>query len=287
MTSRIVITGAGGQVGTFLAARAADTAHDVLALTSAQCDITDAAAVGAIDLHSGDVLVNCAAYTAVDAAETDAEHAHAVNAAGPGHLAAACGRAGARLIHISTDYVFDGDFGGAPPRPYEPGDATRPLSVYGDTKLAGEKAVLTASQDSLVVRTAWVYTGAAGGSDFVSVMRERAAGDSTLEVVDDQIGSPTYVGDLADALLTLVESWPGARVLHAANGGAASRYEQACAVFATLGADPGRVRPVGTAAYPRPAARPGYSALSGIESARAGLAPLRPWRDALAAALAR
>jgi dTDP-4-dehydrorhamnose reductase len=287
MSSRIVITGGGGQLGTVLAARAAETAHGILALTSAQCDITDAAAVEAIDLHTGDVLVNCAAYTAVDAAETDPDRAHAVNAAGPGHLAAACERAGARLIHISTDYVFDGDFGGAPPRPYEPGDATRPLSVYGDTKLAGEKAVLTASQDSLVVRTAWVYTGAAGGSDFVSVMRERAAGDSTLEVVDDQIGSPTYVGDLADALLTLVESWPGARVLHAANGGAASRYEQACAVFATLGADPGRVRPVGTAAYPRPAARPGYSALSGIESARAGLAPLRPWRDALAAALAR
>jgi dTDP-4-dehydrorhamnose reductase len=118
-------------------------------------------------------------------------------------------------------------------------------------------------------------------------MRERAAGDSTLEVVDDQIGSPTYVGDLADALLTLVESWPGARVLHAANGGTASRYEQACAVFTALGADPERVRPVSSAAHPRPAARPGYSALSGIESARAGLAPLRPWRDALAASLAR
>ncbi|RRR48629.1 dTDP-4-dehydrorhamnose reductase [Mycolicibacter terrae] len=284
---RIVITGAGGQVGTFLAARAAEAGRDVLALTSAQCDITDPDAVDAVDLRANDVLVNCAAYTNVDAAETDPDRAHAVNAAGPGHLAAACARAGARLIHISTDYVFDGDFGGAPPRPYEPGDATRPLSVYGRSKLAGENAVLGASPDALVVRTAWVYTGTAGGTDFVAVMRGRAAGDSTVEVVDDQIGSPTYAGDLVEALLALAQAWPTARVLHAANAGAASRYEQARAVFSALGADPHRVLPVSSAAPPRPAARPAYSALSGVESARAGLAPLRSWRDALAAALAR
>ncbi|ORW07011.1 dTDP-4-dehydrorhamnose reductase [Mycolicibacter longobardus] len=285
--TRIVITGAGGQVGSFLAARAAERGLEVLALTSAQCDITDPAAVDAVDLRPGDVLVNCAAYTQVDAAETDADRAHAVNAAGPGHLAAACARAGALLIHISTDYVFDGDFGGAAPHPYEPGDATRPLSVYGRTKLAGENAVLAASPDALVVRTAWVYTGAPGGSDFVAVMAERAAGDGGVEVVDDQVGSPTYVGDLVDALLALAQARPRARVLHAANAGAASRYEQARAVFEALGADPDRVRPVSSAAYPRPAPRPAYSALSGAESARAGLAPLRRWSDALSAALAR
>ncbi|GFG86093.1 dTDP-4-dehydrorhamnose reductase [Mycolicibacter algericus] len=284
---RIVITGARGQVGRFLTGRAAEAGRDVLALSSAQCDITDPGAVDAVDLRAGDLLVNCAAYTAVDAAETDSERAHAVNAAGPGHLAAACARAGARLIHISTDYVFDGDFGGAPPRPYEPGDPTRPLSVYGDTKLAGEKAVLAGSPDALVVRTAWVYTGAAGGSDFVAVMRARAQADETVEVVDDQVGSPTYVGDLADALLRLAEAWPAARLLHAANAGAASRYEQARAVFTALGADADRVRPVSSTANPRPAARPAYSALSGVDSGRAGLAPLRPWRDALAAAVAR
>lgn len=282
-----MITGAGGQVGTFLARRAAETGRDVLALTSAQCDIADAAAVDAVDLRPGDVLVNCAAYTAVDAAETDAERAHAVNAAGPGYLAAACARSGARLIHISTDYVFDGDFGGAAPHPYEPGDATRPLSVYGTTKLAGENAVLAASRDALVVRTAWVYTGAAGGSDFAAVMRKLAGGTGEVQVVDDQVGSPTYAGDLVDALLALAERWPSARVLHAANAGAASRYEQARAVFAAVGADPDRVRPVSSAAHPRPAARPAYSALSGAESARAGLAPLRRWSDALSAAMAR
>lgn len=286
MTQRIVITGGGGQVGRLLTTRAAQTGRDVLTLSSAQCDIADPAAVDAVDLRPGDVLVNCAAYTNVDAAETDADRAYAVNAAGPGHLATACARAGARMIHISTDYVFDGDFGGAPPRPYEPGDATRPLSVYGSSKLAGEHAVLAASPDAVVVRTAWLYTGAAGGSDFVAVMRARAESGSTVEVVDDQVGSPTYVGDLVDALLALAGTRADARVLHAANSGATSRYEQACAVFTALGADSDRVRAVSSAAYPRPAARPAYSALSGIESARAGLAPLRPWRDAVAAALA-
>ncbi|MEO6794920.1 MAG: dTDP-4-dehydrorhamnose reductase [Mycobacterium sp.] len=284
---RIVITGAGGQVGSFLAARAADQGRDVLALTSERCDITDADAVDTLELRPGDVLVNCAAYTKVDAAETDRDRAFAVNAAGPGRLAAACARASARLIHISTDYVFDGEFGGAPPRPYEPGDPTRPLSVYGSTKLAGENAVLAASTDAVVARTAWVYTGAVGGSDFVAVMRDRAAGDATLDMVADQTGSPTYVGDLADALLALADAPSTARVLHAANAGAVSRYEQARAVFTAVGADPERVRPISSAAQPRPAARPRYSALSGVESARAGLAPLRWWSDALAAALAR
>lgn len=284
---RIVITGAGGQVGRFLAARAAEQGRDLLALTSAQCDITDPRAVDAVDLRPGDVLVNCAAYTNVDAAETDADRAFAVNAAGPGHLAAACTRSGARLIHISTDYVFDGDFGGDPPRPYEPGDATRPLGVYGATKLAGENAVLAGSPEAVVARTAWVYTGAAGGTDFAAVMRAKAAAGGGVEVVDDQIGSPTYVGDLAEALLALAEHRPTSRVLHAANAGEASRYDQARAVFAAVGADPDRVRPVSSAAHRRPAARPSYSALSGADSARAGLAPLREWRDALAAALAR
>lgn len=284
---RIVITGAGGQVGTFLTARAAQAGLETLALTSADCDIADPAAVDGLALLPGDVLINCAAYTAVDAAETDRERAHAVNAAGPGHLAAACARAGARLIHISTDYVFDGDFGGEPPRPYEPGDATRPLSVYGSTKLAGEQAVLTGSADALVVRTSWVYTGAAGGSDFVAVMRDRAVAGADVAVVDDQVGSPTYTGDLVDALLALAAAPPSARVLHAANDGAVSRFDQARAVFAAVGADPERVRPVSSAQNPRPAARPAYSALSGVESAKAGLTPLRRWSDALSAAVAR
>lgn len=287
MSHRIVITGAGGQVGSLLAALAEREGRDALALTSAQWDITDPsqaeAAVGF--LQAGDVVINCAAYTAVDAAESDQQRAFAVNAEGPGHIAAACSRVGARLIQVSTDYVFSGDFGGAEPRPYEPDDQTGPLCVYGSSKLAGETAVLGSSADAVVVRTAWVYTGGTG-KDFVAVMRRLADGDGAVKVVDDQVGSPTYAADLAAALLRVADGRTDRRVLHAANAGAVSRYEQARAVFAEVGADPARVQRASSADQPRPAARPSYSALSGADSAAAGLAPLRDWRDALRAALA-
>jgi len=281
---RIVITGAGGQVGSFLAAEAARQGRDVRALTSSQWDITDPAAAERI-VESGDVVVNCAAYTNVDGAESDEQTAYAVNATGPEYIARACARAGAQLIHISTDYVFSGDFGGKVPRPYEPGDETGPLSVYGRTKLSGELAVLATLPDATVVRTAWVYTGGTGGKDFVAIMRRLAAGDGTVEVVDDQTGSPTYVADLAAALLEVADGRVHAPVVHAANEGAVTRFQQARAVFEELGADLQRVRPVSSDRKPRPAARPCYSALSSRLSVQAGLSPLRPWRDALAAAL--
>ena len=277
-----MITGAGGQVGRFLTAEARRRSLDVLALTSAEWDITDADAAGRI-VAPGDVVINCAAFTAVDAAESEPDRAHAVNAVGPGLIARACAAAGARMIHISTDYVFNGSFDGAP-RPYEVDDATGPLSVYGRTKLAGEQAVHEALPGAHVVRTSWVYTGA--GSDFVGVMRRLAAGDGPVTVVADQIGSPTYVVDLGAALLELAELPAAPPVLHVANDGAASRYEQARAVFEGVGADPERVRPVATEDVPRPAPRPPYSALSSSSATAAGLTPLRPWRDALAAALA-
>ncbi len=276
-----MITGAGGQVGRFLAAEAGRRSLDALALTSAQWDITDADAAERI-VAAGDVVVNCAAYTAVDAAESDPERAHAVNAAGPGIVAQACATAGARMIHISTDYVFSGSFDGAP-RPYDVDDVTGPLSVYGKTKLAGERAVHAALPDAHVVRTAWVYTG--DGSDFVGTMRRLAAGDEPVTVVVDQIGSPTYVADLVSALLEIAERPSVPPLLHIANDGAASRFEQARAVFEGVGADPERVRPVSSEDAPRPAARPPYSALSGRAATAAGLAPLRPWRDALAEAI--
>lgn len=278
-----MITGAGGQVGRLVAARAAREGRDVLALTRSQWDITDPAAAERI-VRRGDVVINCAAYTNVDAAETDEPTAYAVNVTGPGHIARACAGAGARLIHISTDYVFSGDFGGSAPRPYEPGDETGPLSVYGRTKLSGELAVLAALPAAIVVRTAWVYTGT--GNDFVATMRRLAAQDGIVEVVDDQTGSPTYAADLAAALLTVADGWVRKPLVHAVNDGAVTRFGQARAVFEGVGADPRRVRPVSSADKPRPAPRPRYSALSGRRSAQAGLPPLRPWRDALAAALA-
>lgn len=279
MTKRIVITGAGGQVGGFLAAEAARQGREVLALTSSQWDITDPRAADRI-VESGDVVVNCAAYTNVDAAETDREAAYAVNAAGPQHIAAACARAGARLVHVSTDFVFSGSAS----RPYEPGDETGPMTVYGHTKLAGEAAVLTTLPEATVVRTAWVYTGK-DGNDFVATMRRLATSDGAAEVVDDQIGSPTYVGDLVSALLQVVDGRVHAPVVHAANAGAVSRFEQARAVFAGIGVDPSRVRPVSSDTRARPAPRPRYSVLGGRRSAEAGLTPLRPWRDALDEAL--
>ncbi|WP_227980321.1 dTDP-4-dehydrorhamnose reductase [Nocardia spumae] len=274
--SRIVVVGAGGQLGRALASRA----PEAVMLRRADLDITDPGAVRAA-LRPGDVVINCAAYTAVDAAESDPDAAFAGNATGPGVLAAGCREAGARLIHISTDYVFDG----TADRPYEPDDPTAPTSVYGRTKLAGEQAVSQSHPDATIVRTAWVYTGDHG--DFVATMRRLAAGDDPVSVVDDQIGSPTYAPDLADAVLEVVAREPKSRILHATNAGVASWFEVARAVFAQLGEDPERVRPCTTADFPRPARRPAYSVLSDRAWKEAGLTPLRDWRSALSDALAR
>lgn len=281
MPARIVITGAGGQVGRFLGAELTARGRDLLACTSVQWDITDPAAGDDI-VAPGDVVINCAALTAVDVAEAEPARAHAVNATGAGNVARACAARGARLVHISTDYVFGGDFDGAP-RPYDVDDPVGPRSVYGRSKLAGERAVHDALPDATVVRTAWVYTGV--GSDFVATMRRLESERDQIEVVADQTGSPTYVADLAGALLQIADD-PGAPpLLHVVNTGPASRYELARAVFAGSGADPERVRPVSTEKHPRPAPRPVYSALS---TARfdARYRPLRSWQDGLGAALA-
>jgi dTDP-4-dehydrorhamnose reductase len=282
MSQRIVIIGAGGLLGTVLAAQAHKQGRTVLALTSAQCDVTDATAVER-HIDADDAVINCAAYTKVDEAEGDEDRAFAVNATGAENVAHACARAGAGLVHVSTDYVFSGDFGGGERRPYDIDDETGPLSVYGRSKLAGEFAVLSAMPDAHIVRTSWIFSG--HGGDFVATMRRLAAGDGTVDVVADQVGTPTYVGDLVGALLEAAEGTISEPVLHAANAGETSRFEQARAVFELVGADPERVRPVDSDRHPRPAPRPLYSALSGRRSAAAGLTPLRPWRDSLAAAL--
>ncbi|OBK48403.1 dTDP-4-dehydrorhamnose reductase [Mycobacterium sp. 1081908.1] len=284
MSERLVISGGGGQLGTSLTALAADGGRDVLALTSSQWDITDPAAAERI-IRAGDVVVNCAAYTNVDAAESDEARAYAVNETGPELLARACAKVGARLIHVSTDYMFTGPPPEDGARPYEPSDKCDARGVYALSKLAGEEAVLAALPDAVVVRTAWLYTGGTG-KDFVAVMRRLAAGDGPVDVVDDQVGSPTYVADLAVALLQVADERVRGPILHAANEGAVSRFEQARAVFSECGADPDRVRPVKTEDFPRPAPRPSYSALGSRESAAAGLTPLRPWRPALVAAVA-
>ncbi len=275
------MTGARGQLGSRLVQGAQDAGVDVDGVGSADLDITDADAV-ADRVRPGTVVINCAAYTAVDAAESEVAAATAVNEDGPRNLARACARAGAHLIHVSTDYVFAGDADA----PYAADAPTGPRTVYGRTKLAGERAVHDALPTAQIVRTAWVYSG--GGTDFVATMLRLERERDTVQVVDDQIGSPTYAADLAAGLLELARTGGrGVTTLHATNAGAATWFDLARAVFAGVGADPERVRPCTSAEFVRPAPRPAYSVLSPRSWADAGLTPLRDWRDALADALAR
>jgi dTDP-4-dehydrorhamnose reductase len=203
-----------------------------------------------------------------------------VNEKGPANLARVCAEVGARLVHVSTDYVFPGTASS----PYEPGDETGPTTVYGASKLAGESAVAEFAPDSTIVRTAWVYTGV--GNDFVATMRRLEAQRETLRVVDDQVGSPTYAADLADGLLEVATTPGTPLVLHATNAGAVSWFGFAQAIFAEIGADPARVQPCTSAEFARPAPRPAYSVLSPDAWIEAGLTPLRGWREALHAAIA-
>lgn len=273
---RWLITGAAGMLGRDVAT-VLDGA-EVTALGRAQLDITDAdAADDAVRGH--DVVVNAAAWTDVDGAETAEAAATAVNGAGPANLASACARHGARLVHVSTDYVFDG----AATSPYPEDAPTAPRSAYGRSKLAGERAVLSALPGAgYVVRTAWLY-GEHGGN-FVKTMARLAAGRDTLDVVDDQRGQPTWSMDVARSIAGLVRADAPAGVYHATNSGETTWFGLARAVFAHLGLDPSRVRPTTTDRFPRPAPRPAYSVLGHDGWARAGLAPPRPWDEALAEA---
>ena len=276
---KLVITGARGQLGTQLATLGTAAGLDIVGLASSDLDITDRAAVDRL-VEPGSVVINCAAHTAVDAAETDEAAAFAINETGPENLAAACARVGAHLIHISTDYVFDG----TADSPYEPDGLPGPVTVYGRSKLAGEVAVHRELPSAQVVRTAWVYTGV--GSDFVATMRRLEGERDTVDVVDDQIGSPTYAADLARGLLELAGRPDAPRLLHLTNGGETSWFEFARAVFAGVGADPERVRPCSSAQFVRPAKRPPTHDRTAPSRADAGLTPLRDWRSALASALA-
>jgi len=278
--NRWLITGAGGQLGTDV--KAALVGEDVRALGRADLDVADSTAVTrAIEDFAPDVVVNAAAYTAVDAAESDEEAAYRVNAAGPGVLATALAKHGGRLIHVSTDYVFSGDA----QRPYGVDDPTGPTSAYGRTKLAGELAVRELLPDaSYVVRTAWVY-GATGGN-FVKTMARLERERDTVSVVDDQRGSPTWAGDLAAALVELGRSQATPGTYHCTNAGDTTWFGLTRAIFEELGADPERVLPTTTDAFPRPAPRPAYSVLSDQAWRGAGLTPMRHWRVALQAAFA-
>ena len=277
---RWLITGADGQIGSDL--RRALDGEQFWAFTHRELDITDSAAVDAVVAGvAPDVVVNAAAYTAVDAAESDEQAAYRVNATGPAMVAGALACRGGRLIHLSTDYVFAGDA----ERPYEVDDPTQPASAYGRTKLAGENAVRELLPDrSYIVRTAWVY--GAAGSNFVKTMLRLERERDTVSVVDDQRGTPTWSADLARGLIELATSSASAGIYHCTAHGDTTWCDFTRAIFAEVGADPSRVLPMTTDAYPRPARRPAYSVLSNAAWEAAGLAPLPHWRDAIHAALA-
>jgi dTDP-4-dehydrorhamnose reductase len=266
---RWLVTGAGGQLGSHLVALLGPSAVGV---THASLDIRSESAVRSCvaDVRP-DVVVNAAGWTGVDAAESSESSAFAVNATAVGHLASV---AGPRLIHVSTDYVF----AGSATRPYCVDDEPAPRTAYGRTKLAGERLALAAG--ATVVRTAWVYGGP--GPNFVDTMLRLAAAQDFVDVVSDQVGSPTWVRDLAAGLIAL---GPRGGLFHFVNGGQASWCDLARATFSLSGHDPSRVRAVPTSAVPRPAPRPAWSVLSTSSWTSAGLPAPRAWQNALAECL--
>lgn len=270
---RILITGAGGMLGLDVRSAAQSAGHEELALTRAQLDITDAVATAeAVRNARAEAVINCAAWTDVDGAETHAEEAMAVNATGAGNLAAAASAAGAWVVHVSTDYVFNG----SKPEPYVESDPVDPTSAYGRSKLEGERAVAAAAPDAhTIVRTAWLF--GAGGRCFPKTILRAARQRPELTVVSDQVGCPTFTGHLAPALVKLaVQRIPG--ILHVAGAGQCSWYELAAAVLASAGVDC-PVRPISTEEYPTPARRPANSVLV---SGR-GAPTLPDWRRGLEA----
>ena len=292
MTLALLITGCKGQLGSELVRRAHREADIPFArgIDLPEVDLTDPFAVRdtveewarVVRSDSPDhrlVVINPAAYTAVDKAEEDEETAYAVNAAAPALLATACASVGARMVQLSTDYVFPGDA----TEPYEVDDPKGPTNAYGRTKLAGELAVRDLLPDaSYVVRTAWLY--GQGGPNFVKTMARLERERETLTVIDDQVGSPTWAGDLAAGLLALARSDAPAGSYHGTNRGSTTWNGFARAVFEELGADPERVQPTDSASFVTAATRPAYSVLSPRAWDDAGLPPLPGWREALAEA---
>lgn len=268
-------------LGQDLVARLRADGQDVLALDRAALDVTDAAAVDAA-VAGADVVVNGAAYTAVDAAETDEARAFTVNATAAQHLARATRRHGARLVHVSTDYVFDGgraeDVAAGAAVPYAEDAPLSPRSAYGRTKAAGEWAVRTENPDALVVRTAWLY--GAHGPCFPRTIARVAAERDTLDVVDDQVGQPTWTVDLADLLVRLVVAAAPGGIYHGTSGGSASWWELAREVVAAAGhADRVEVRPTTSEAFARPAPRPAWSVLGHDALRGVGVEPIGDWRE--------
>ena len=274
---RYLVTGGGGMLAADL--RQALAGRSATFLDRATLDITDEDAARAA-VRGHDVIINAAAFTAVDAAETEEDAAYAVNATGAANLARAAASSGATLVQVSTDYVFDG----TATTPYAEDEVRKPVSAYGRTKAEGERLALDLGPErTYIVRTAWLY--GKNGGNFAKTMLKLAAARDELTVVDDQVGQPTWTLDLAKQIVALVDSDAPAGVYHGTNAGQASWFEFARAIFAGAGLDPERVKPTDSAAFVRPAPRPAYSVLGHNAWISAGIPPLRSWEEALAEAM--
>lgn len=270
-----VVVGARGMLGTELVAELAG--RDVRALGRDDLDITDRTQVRRA-IGDAEVVINAAAYTRVDDAETDEAAAFAVNADAPGVMAEIAAESGARFVQVSTDYVFRGDAA----TPYPEDAPLDPVSAYGRSKAAGEHNVTRAHPGAHIVRTAWLY--GAHGSSFPRTILRLAAERPTLQVVADQIGQPTWARDVARSIIELLDVHAPAGVYHATSAGQASWFEFARAVFEEAGLDPARVEPTDSSAFVRPAPRPAFSVLGHARWGQVGLPPRREWREALTAA---
>jgi dTDP-4-dehydrorhamnose reductase len=275
--TRWLVTGARGMLGTDLVAALASQGEPVTGMDRAGLDVTDAASVtDAIARHRPDVVVNCAAWTAVDDAEAAEDQALAVNADGAARLAAGCAAAGARMVQVSTDYVFAGDAG----RPYAEDDVPEPRTAYGRSKLAGERAVLGRLPGTgYVVRTAWLY--GAHGPNFARTMITLEGQRPAVDVVDDQHGQPSWTVDVASQIIALVHSAAPPGIYHATSSGQTTWFGLAREIFGLLGADPARVRPIPSSELIRPASRPTYSVLGHAAWARLAVPPIGDWRQRL------
>jgi len=279
---KLLVTGREGQVARSLAERGAKYGAEVVLVGRPELDLVDPVSVQAtVDRHAPDIVVSAGAYTAVDKAESEPELARLVNAGGAGHLARAAAAAGIPIIHLSTDYVFDG----SGERPWRETDATAPLGVYGRTKLDGERQVADATSFHVILRTAWVYSPF--GNNFVKTMLRLAETRDEVSVVADQIGNPTSALDIADAVLRVAANLQNdpspARtgLFHMAGTGSTSWAGFAEHVFACqreLGRPAAKVRPIGTADYPTPAMRPANSRLDCTKLAECHGITLPPWQ---------
>jgi dTDP-4-dehydrorhamnose reductase len=276
---KALITGAAGQLGHDLRTCFADAGHEVLPFDRHALDVTDPKDVqAALEHHRPDVVLHSAAYTKVDACETEVETAWAVNTTATWHLARSCADVGAAMVYLSSDYVFDGTLG----RPYTEFDPVNPTSVYGRTKEGGERKVREALADHYVVRTSWVH--GANGANFARTMLRLGRERGAVSVVDDQTGSPTFTPDLAAQILRLVEArMPG--TYHVTGSGQCTWFELARAIFDQAGL-PVELTPTDTASFGAPAPRPQYSVLDNLLTRQIGLPAMPPWEESLGRLLA-